>query len=274
MGYRLDGFENKVAVVTGAGRMRGIGRSIALALARAGCDLVITGTGKSPEKYPDDEKEAGWRDIDSVADEIRALGRRAAAVVCDVSDGNAVLDLADRVMDEYGRVDFLINNASLARGDDRMDVVDVDPAIWRKVHDVNFNGSFYMCRAFGRKLIDQGQGGAIVNISSVAGKLNAAGIAAYSSSKSALQSLTAAMSGEVGRFDIRINAVCPGFIDTSRLDDIPRGNRSKIIRKFIPLGRVGEPEDIAAMVVFLCSDQASWLSGQLISVDGGQTAGL
>ena len=104
-GLTLTGLEGKVAVVTGAGRMRSIGRPIAVELARAGCDVVITGTGRPPERYPDDEKAAGWRDIDSVADEVRALGRRALPVVSDVSDASAVEKLADRVMSELGRVD-------------------------------------------------------------------------------------------------------------------------------------------------------------------------
>ena len=111
----LSGLEGKVAVVTGAGRMRSIGRAIAVELARAGCDVVVTGTGRSPDRYLDDEKAAGWRDIESVADEVRAEGRRALALVSDVADPAAVEDLADQVMAEMGRVDIVVNNASAAR---------------------------------------------------------------------------------------------------------------------------------------------------------------
>src|SRR5947199_10725346 len=121
--YPLSGLDGKVAVVTGAGRMRSIGRPIAVALARAGCDVVLTGTGRAPERYPDDEKAAGWRDIDSVADQVRVLGRRALPVVSDVSDADAVEVLAQQVVDEFGRVDFVVNNAAFARGDDRVPVV-------------------------------------------------------------------------------------------------------------------------------------------------------
>ena len=124
--------------------------------ARAGCDVVITGTGRPPERYPDDEKAAGWRDIDSVADEVRALGRRALPVVSDVSDASAVEKLADRVMSELGRVDIVVNNAGAARGPDRVPVVEMDVREWLKVIDTNLNGSFYMSRAFGRHLVAQG----------------------------------------------------------------------------------------------------------------------
>ncbi len=110
-GLVLSGLEGKVAVVTGAGRMRSIGRPIAVELARAGCDVVLTGTGRPVERYPDDEQQVGWRDIDSVADEVRALGRRALPVVSDVSDPDAVDALAGSVLDDLGRVDVVVNNA-------------------------------------------------------------------------------------------------------------------------------------------------------------------
>ncbi|HEX7096667.1 MAG TPA: SDR family NAD(P)-dependent oxidoreductase, partial [Acidimicrobiales bacterium] len=153
-GLTLTGLDGKVAVVTGAGRMRSIGRPIAVELARAGCDVVITGTGRPPERYPDDEKAAGWRDIDSVADEIRALGRRALPVVSDVSDPEAVDALVRRVLDELGRVDIVVNNAGAARGEDRVPVIDLDIAAWHKVINVNLNGTVYMSRALGRVLVE------------------------------------------------------------------------------------------------------------------------
>ena len=197
-GLTLTGLEGKVAVVTGAGRMRSIGRPIAVELARAGCDVVLTGTGRPPEQYPDDEKAVGWRDIDAVADEVRALGRRALPMVSDVSDPAAVEALAERVVDELGRVDIVVNNAGAARGADRVPVIDLDPELWHHVIDVNLHGTFYMSRAFGRRLVDQGSGGSIVNISSVAGKMMAARTAAYSASKAAIHALTCAMAQELG----------------------------------------------------------------------------
>jgi 3-oxoacyl-[acyl-carrier protein] reductase len=270
----LTGLTGKVAVVTGAGRMRSIGRPIAVELARAGCDVVITGTGRSAARYPDDEKAAGWRDIESVADEVRALGRRALAVVTDVADAAAVEDLAQRVLHEFGRVDVVVNNASAARGADRVPVIDLELAEWHKVIDVNLHGTFYMSRTFGRRLVEQGSGGSIVNISSVGGKLMAGTTAAYAASKAGIDALTCAMADELGRNGIRVNAICPGIIDTFRLDDIPRGERfDAMVRAQIPLGRAGTGEDVAWMVLYLCADQGSWISGQLYNVDGGMVRG-
>lgn len=272
MSLALTGFDNRVAVVTGAGRMRSIGRPIALTLARAGCDLVLTGTGRSPTHYPEDERAAGWRDIDSVADEVRALGRRALPLVADVTDPEAVERLAARAAAEMGRVDFVVNNAGSTRGKDRQPVASLPVSEWQRVIDTNLNGSFYMCQAFARRMIEGRRGGAIVNISTLGSRLLAAGTAAYASSKLALNGLTTILAGELGRHGIRVNAVCPGLIDTSRLDDMRRSALwDQLIASFIPLGRAGTGEDIAHMVAFLCSDQGAWISGQCIFVDGGYT---
>src|SRR6201995_1844036 len=132
-GLTLTGLEGKVAVVTGAGRMRSIGRPIAVELARAGVDVVLTVTGRPPERYPDDEKAAGWRDIESVADEVRAAGRRGLPVISDVSDPAAGDRLLAEVLGNCGRVDIVVNNAGAARGADRVPVIDLDIDLWRLV---------------------------------------------------------------------------------------------------------------------------------------------
>ncbi len=268
--YELTGLAGKVAVVTGAGRMRSIGRPIAVELARAGCDIVLTGTGRPQDRYPADERAAGWRDIESVADEVRALGRRVVSAISDVGDEGSVAALAERVIKEMGRVDIVINNAGAARGDDRAPVVDLAPDAWRKVLHVNLTGSFLMSKFFGRKLIEQGRGGSIVNISSIAGKALPPNTAAYAASKAGLQALTASMAQEVGKHKIRVNAICPGVIDTSRMDDLGRGDLWQgLVKSAIPLGRAGTGLDIATVVVFLCSDQGGWITGQSYNVDGG-----
>lgn len=264
------GPKGKVAVVTGAGRMRSIGRSIAVELARAGCDIVVTGTGRSPDRYPDDEKEAGWRDIASVGDEIRDLGCQALELVSDVTAPEAVAKLAEQTLAHFGRVDIVINNAGAPLGDDRKPVVDVPTDAWRKLIDVNLNGTFYMCQAFGQRLIEQGEGGSIVNISSIAGKMFPPNSAAYAASKAAIQALTASMAREVGSHGIRVNAICPGMIETYRMDNISGTDAWKaMVQQMVPLGRAGVGQDIANMAAFLCSERASWITGQSYNVDGG-----
>ena len=270
MGYELTGLDGKVAVVTGAGRMRAIGRAIAVALAGAGCDVVITGTGRDPATFSAEEQAAGWRDIDSVAAEIEGLGRRAVPIVTNVADAEAVEALAERVMTELGRVDVIVNNAAAPRGKDRVPVVDLDLDIWHNVIGVNLDGTLYMSRTFARILRDQAQGGSIVNISSIGGKLGGANTAAYSASKAGTHALTQAMARELGPDGIRVNAICPGMIDTDRLDDMRQAGRyESTVAANIPLQRAGTVEDVAALTVFLCSDQGSWITGQQWNVDGG-----
>ena len=266
---QLTGLEGKVAVVTGAGRMRSIGRPIAKALAASGCHIVLTGTGRDPAHYPEDEIDAGWRDIASVGDEVRACGVQALELVSDVGDPHAVENLVGATMDEFGRVDFIINNAGAARGSDRVPVIELTDEDWHKVMNVNLNGTFYMSRAFGQALVNQGEGGAIINISSIAGKMFPPNTAAYAASKAGIQALSASMAREMGRYNVRVNTICPGIIDTYRMDEIGRGEAWDNMLKMIPLGRPGYGEDIASMTVYLCSEQGHWITGQAYNVDGG-----
>ncbi len=257
-------------MVTGAGRMRSIGRPVAVALARAGCAVVLTGTGRPPDLYPEDERAAGWRDIESVADEVRENGGKALPVISNVSDLAAVSALADQVVEQFGRVDIVVNNAGAARGEDRRPVVDIEPDVWRNVIEVNLTGTFLMSKIFGRKMIEAGRGGSIVNMSSIAGKRLPANTAAYAASKAGIQALTACMAQEVGRYGIRVNAICPGLIDTSRMDDMGRAEDwARFIRDNVPLGRPGTGDDIAYATLYLCSDQGAWVTGQSWNVDGG-----
>jgi len=192
-------------------------------------------------------------------------------VVSDVSDPRAVDALADRVAEALGGADIVVNNAGAARGADRVPVVELDLDVWHRVIDVNLHGTFYMSRSFARRMIEAGTGGSIVNISSIAGKLFAANTAAYSASKAGIQALTGSMAREVAAHGIRVNALCVGIVDTSRLDDIPRGPQFEdTIRRNVPLGRAGTGRDIANMVIFLASDAGAWITGQSYNVDGGQ----
>lgn len=265
----LTGLEGKVAIVTGAGRMRSIGRPIAVEMAKAGCHVVITGSGRPPEQYPDDEKAAGWRDIASVADEITAAGGKVLAAVSDVGDETAVRSLLAQTLDHFGRVDFVVNNAGAARGRDRVPVVDMPIDAWDTVIRVNLRGTFLMSKIFGQHLIDAKQGGCIVNISSIAGKLLPPNTSAYAASKAGIQALTASMAQEVGQFGVRVNAICPGLVDTVRIDDIRGTPAWDAATGRISLRRMGSGEEIAWATMYLCSDQGSWVTGQSINIDGG-----
>lgn len=268
-GLNLTGIEGKVAVVTGAGRMKSIGRAIAVELAKAGADVVVTGTGRPPERYPDDEKAAGWKDIASVAAEIEAAGQRALPLVSDAGDEGSVRDLLDRTLAAFGRVDFVVNNAGAARGADRVPVTDMPVDAWDTVIRVNLRGAFLMSKVFGGRLVEAGAGGVIVNISSIAGKLLPPNTAAYAASKAGLQALTASMAQEVGRHGVRVNAICPGLVDTSRMADVFADPEFDARAARIPIGRAGLGEDIGWAAVYLCSDQGSWITGQSINVCGG-----
>jgi NAD(P)-dependent dehydrogenase (short-subunit alcohol dehydrogenase family) len=271
MGH-LDG---KVAVVTGAGRLRGIGRAAAVALAQEGADIVVTGTGRDPATFPSDEKEMGWRDITSTAEQVRAVGVRCLEVVCDVTNAAEVNRVVDQAMEQFGRIDVLVNNAAAPRGDDRVPVVDVDEDVFRRVVDIKVHGSFLFSKAVGQVLIRQNAstpdvGGSIVNISSIAGRRGSANTAAYNAANFAIHGFTQAFAHEMAPYKVTVNAVCPGPVDTSRMDavrDAQGGWEASAAR--VPLGRVASDDDIGRVITWLCSPDASLITGQAINVNGG-----
>lgn len=270
MGQPASGLTGKIVVVTGAGRMRSIGRAIAMEFARAGCDLILTGTGRPANRRTEEEQASGWRDIESVAEDVRALGRRAVTAVLDVSDESSVERLLSMVCAEFGGVDIIVNNAAAARAEDRVPVTSLATDVWDAVMRVNVRGTFLMSRTFARQLVEQGRGGSIINISSIGGKISAGNVAAYSASKAAVQSLTSSMAKELGGDQIRVNALCPGIVATSRLDDLTDEQWSEVVAERVPLGRVGTAQEIGWAAVFLASDQGSWVTGQSWNIDGGQ----
>ncbi len=262
--------EGKIAIVTGAGRHNGIGRHIALALARQGADITVTGSGRPPETYPDDEKTMGWRDIDSLADEIRALGRKALPLVIDISKADQVQRLVDETRRELGHIDILVNNAAAARGNDRVPVVQLGEAEWRKVIEVNLTGTFLVTKAVAGALIEQGEGGRIVNISSIAGREGIPTFAAYGTTKAGIILFTRVLAQELAPHGINVNCVCPGLVGTYRMQDITQGPMRDAIMRTIPLGREGQPEEIGELVAFLCGPDATYVHGQAINIDGGR----
>jgi len=263
----LDG---KVAIVTGAGRLRGIGRAVALALAELGADVAVTGTGRAPDTYPPDEKAVGWRDIESTAAHVRDRGRRSLPLVADVVRSADVKRTVAAVLKEFGRVDFLINNSAFARGPDRVPLIELTEELWHKVLEIKLTGSFLMCREVVPILQKQGQGGAIINISSIAGKKGFLNTVAYCTSNFGIQGFTQALAMELAPQNIRVNAVCPGVIDTSRMDDLGRDEKwEAAINQMVPLKRAGTDEEIGKFIAYLCTPDASYITGQSLNIDGG-----
>ncbi len=262
----LDG---KVAIITGAGRRRSIGYSTAIALAKLGADIVATGTGRDPATFPEDEKAMGWRDVESTAEDVRALGRRALPLVVDVTDVEQTEDMVSRAVSELGSADILINNAAVAIGADRAPIADVEPDVFQRVVDVKVRGMYLCSRAFVRQVLKQGRGGKIVSVASSAGKRGAANAAAYNAANFAIVGMTQSLAHELGPHGVNVNAVCPAAVDTARMDRFGRGEEWREKAAAHPIGRAGSPEEVGGFMAFLCTEAASWIHGQSINIDGG-----
>ncbi|ACV62065.1 3-oxoacyl-(acyl-carrier-protein) reductase [Desulfofarcimen acetoxidans DSM 771] len=241
--------ESRVALVTGASR--GIGRAVALALAGAGSDVAINCAGRI---------EAA----EEVAGEIRSIGRRALVVKANVADPAEVNEMVKTVLSELGRLDILVNNAGITRDNLVMRMSEDD---WDSVISVNLKGSFNCAKAVTRSML-KARYGRIVNISSVVGISGNAGQANYASSKAGLIGFSKTLAKELGSRNITVNVVAPGFIETDMTSAMPDDLKKSMSDK-ISLGRLGKPEDVAAAVVFLVSEQASYITGQVLAVDGG-----
>ena len=268
----MNELEGKVAIITGAGRMRSIGRSTALAMARKGADVVVTGTGRDPSTFPPGEQAAGWRDIESVKGEVEALQRRCLALTVDVTKEQQVQGMVDRTLAEFGRIDFLINNAAYPVGADRVPVVELSEDLWRKVLEIKLTGTFLCSRAVARVLLHQGQGGSIVNLSSAAGKRGTAGAAAYSAANGGVQVFTMSLARELGPHGITVNCVCPGSFDTSRNDVKGVGSTTQVQRtsvETIPLRRRAHPDEGGEFIAWLCTPAAAYITGQSLNINGG-----
>lgn len=269
----MNKLSGKVALVTGAGRMRGIGRATALALAREGANVAVAGTGRDPATYPQDEQSAGWRDVDSVAQEIAEMGRESLALAADVTNGAQVQTMVDQTVAHFGRLDILVNNASAPRMAAWAQLEDLSEEAWRSVLDVKVTGAFLCAQAAVREFLKQGEGGSIVNVISVEAKIARATDLAYATASGALYTFTSKAGRALAPHGIRVNAVSPGTTDTARNDALygyPRSQEWHDRLQSIPLGRAGTPEEIGNVIAWLCSKEAEFIVGQCIEMDGGQ----
>jgi len=249
----MSQLSNKIALVTGGGR--GLGRAIALAFAEGGADIAVASRTRSQ--------------LEEVVNEIRARRHRGLAVEVDVTDSASVGRMVETVKSEFGRIDILVNSAGagwMSR------VTDTDDDVWKLIIDTNLTGTFYCCRGVTRLMVDQ-KSGSIINMASVAGAKGPPGLGAYAASKGGVIALTRVLAMENARHNVRVNAIAPGYFRTDMnavaLDDPVMG--PKIVGR-IPMRRVGRPEEIGPLAVYLASDQASFVTGEVYFISGGEMA--
>jgi len=243
--FRLD---DKVAIVTGAGR--GIGEGCALAFAQLGAHVVCA--ARTPEQ------------IEDTAEKVRALGPRALAVPCDVSESDQLRQLVDRAQEEFGRIDILVNNAG---GSPPKPMLETSERMFEKAFHFNVTTAFLLSQLVVPHM-RAGGGGSIVNISSAAGRLIQSGFAAYGTAKAALSFLTKNLGAELAP-DVRVNAIAVGSVATSSLLPFLAEDTRRAMEQATPLRRLGEVEDIATMALYLASPASSWVTGKVMEVDGG-----
>ncbi len=271
--YNLEG---KVALVTGAGGEHGLGRAIALRLAQEGAHVAINDVVERRLQ------SSAWAGLPDLAREVERLGRQALPVVADVSNAAQVEAMVQQTLAKFGQIDILVNNAGALAGRDRVPVVELEEAEWDRIQNVNVKGTFLCSRAAARAMIAGGQGGRIINLSSTSGKRGVARFAAYCASKFAVRGFTQSLALELAPYQITVNAICPGLMETERVADMaaalaPAGVSAETQRQLmieqanetIPLGRVGQASDVARTAAFLASAEADYLTGLSITVAGG-----
>jgi 3-oxoacyl-[acyl-carrier protein] reductase/meso-butanediol dehydrogenase/(S,S)-butanediol dehydrogenase/diacetyl reductase len=279
----MGALDGKVALITGAGGMKGIGRATALILAAQGADIVLSDVQRAPEDVPPQEIQQQWRGIDRVAQEVEALGRRCVKIWCDLTKSEQIQAMVQQAAEHYGHLDILVNNARAIIGRDRVPVTELREDVWQHFLAVNTTAVFLCTKFVGQVMTRQGHGGRIINIASDAAKRGSAMGAAYSASKFAVLGLTQASALDLAPYKITVNAVCPGPVNTDRLSYWERAEaeargmslaafRAEIVAergKATPLGRIAESEDVANLVAFLASEAAGFITGQAYNVNGG-----
>jgi NAD(P)-dependent dehydrogenase (short-subunit alcohol dehydrogenase family) len=274
---RLSG---KVAMVTGCGGEHGIGRGVARRLAADGADLVLTDIAQRGTRIVSSKPETDWGGLEAGADEVRAVGQRAITALLDIRSAAQIEHVIAKTLEVFGRLDILVNNAAAPPGADRVPVVQLSEEAWDTVLDTNLKGSFLCAKAAATLMLRQKIRGRIINIASDRAKIGTANLAAYCSSKFGLVGFTQSLAMELASAGITVNAICPGGVDSERLDYLGRqedgsyneAKRLERIRQLsaaVPLGRLTKPEDVAVLAAFLASDAAEYITGQAINVAGG-----
>lgn len=273
----MYGLQEKVAVITGSGRHEGLGKGIAKRLAAEGCKIVISDIGQAAEHMPDG-KIGTTQDMDEIVAEIKAAGGDAIAIPCDVTKEDACSALMDGAVQAFGRLDILVNNAGI--GYIMKHLSEVSQSEWEAVLGVNLMGTFLCTKHAARHMKAGGQGGRVVNIASQAAKTGYPHMAPYTASKHGMIGLTRSNAIDLAGDGITVNAVCPNHVTTGlgaeqneyfskflgqTVDEYLKGMAGRI-----PLGRPGLPADNAAMVAFLCSGDAKYITGESINVSGGE----
>lgn len=248
----LFSLENKVAIVTGGNA--GLGRAVAKALAEAGADIAVVSRGEA----------------DAIEREVAEAGRRFLHVRADLAQMDAVQIIVERVQAAFGKVDILVNNAGIIRREDSLAFTEQD---WDDVMGVNAKALFFLSQAVANQMVKQGSGGKIINTASLLSFQGGIRVPAYTASKSAVKGMTMLMANEWAKYNIQVNAVAPGYMETDntaalRADE----NRYREILSRIPAGRWGKPEDLAGTYVYLASDASNYVTGFTIAVDGGWLA--
>jgi 3-oxoacyl-[acyl-carrier protein] reductase/meso-butanediol dehydrogenase/(S,S)-butanediol dehydrogenase/diacetyl reductase len=274
----MQGLEGKVAIVTGAARYRGIGRAIALRLAEEGADVVAVGSPRAPEDFPEHERQQGWRGVATVAAEVEAQGRRALGLDADLTRAEDAERIVAETLDRLGRIDILVNNAGLAYCGER-NLWEIPDDEWYRVIDVNLNGVYLLTSRCLRVMVQAGNGGRVINISSAAGRMGVPQYGAYCATKWGIIGLTQMLAIEAAPHQVTVNCVAPGSVDTDMMDGTfghmaarfgaDAGVMKQAVLRTIALGRQGRPADIAAGAAFFASEDASWITGQTLNISGG-----
>lgn len=271
--YNLNG---KIALVTGAGGQRGIGRAIAVRLAEEGANVVVNDIS--------DQGRGDWGGMPTVVDEIKALGREAIGVTGSVAISSEVDAITDAALERFGRIDILVNNAGAIAGADRVPVVELEESEFDRIISVNLKGTFLMSRSVARHMLSREPGGKIINISSVSGKKGSARFSAYCSSKFGVIGFTQSLAQELAPHQVNVNAICPSLVETERVFNMasvlrPEGMSTEEYRdvmierstSIVPLGRIAQAEDAARTAAWLASDESEYITGESVILSGGST---